>query len=162
MSDATTILSRIAAGDAKAADELLPIVYNELRQLASRRLANDPAGQSWQTTELVHEAERDRDVCLVTWYDIDMSIDPSEIELTPEQRRYVAQRGEETGMPWPEILNKLLPALISANNANGESAFDVATRLGLIGVCNDGPSDLAANPVHMEGFGESDNDTSSD
>jgi RNA polymerase sigma factor (TIGR02999 family) len=56
MSDATTILSRIAAGDAKAADELLPIVYNELRQLASRRLANDPAGQSWQTTELVHEA----------------------------------------------------------------------------------------------------------
>ena len=91
-----------------------------------------------------------------------MAIDPSEIKLSPEQRRYVAQRAEATGMPWPELLNELLPAPIPGNIANGKSAFDVATRLGLIGVCNDGPSDLATNPVHMEGFGESDNDTSSD
>ncbi len=55
MTDATKILSRIATGDPKAADELLPIVYNELRRLASKRLARDPAGQSFQTTELVHE-----------------------------------------------------------------------------------------------------------
>ncbi len=55
MTDATRILGRIASGEAKAADELLPIVYNELRRLASKRLARDPAGQSFQTTELVHE-----------------------------------------------------------------------------------------------------------
>ena len=91
-----------------------------------------------------------------------MAIDPNEIKLTPEQRKYVAQRAEEKGMPWPELLNELLPASIPGNNANGESAFDVATRLGLIGISNDSPSDLATNPIHMEGFGESDNDTSSD
>ena len=56
MSDATRILHRIATGDAAAADELIPLVYAELRQLASRRLAGDRAGRSLQTTELVHEA----------------------------------------------------------------------------------------------------------
>lgn len=56
MSDATRILNRIAAGEAAAADELIPLVYSELRQLASRRLADDRAGRSLQTTELVHEA----------------------------------------------------------------------------------------------------------
>jgi len=56
MSDATQILNRIASGDVAAADELVPLVYNELRQLASKRLAHDPAGASLQTTELVHEA----------------------------------------------------------------------------------------------------------
>jgi RNA polymerase sigma factor (TIGR02999 family) len=44
------------AGDGHAADELLPILYNELRQLASRRLARERPGESLQTTELVHEA----------------------------------------------------------------------------------------------------------
>ncbi|MEZ6121147.1 MAG: ECF-type sigma factor [Pirellulaceae bacterium] len=56
MSDATKILRRIAAGESQAAEELLPIVYNDLRQLAHARLARDGAGQSFQTTELVHEA----------------------------------------------------------------------------------------------------------
>lgn len=56
MPNATTILNRIAAGEAHAAEELLAILYKELHKLASRRLANDPAGQSLQTTELVHEA----------------------------------------------------------------------------------------------------------
>ena len=50
------MLGRIENGDAQIAEELLPIVYDQLRVLASRRLANDPAGESLQTTELVHEA----------------------------------------------------------------------------------------------------------
>ena len=56
MSDVTRILSAIEEGDAAASEELLPIVYNELRQLASRRLAHERPAESLQTTELVHEA----------------------------------------------------------------------------------------------------------
>jgi RNA polymerase sigma factor (TIGR02999 family) len=56
MSHATQIIDRIASGDAAAADELVPLVYAELRQLASRWLAGDPAGFSLDTTDLVHEA----------------------------------------------------------------------------------------------------------
>ena len=55
MKDVTHILTAIESGDAKAAEELLPAVYGELRKLASNRLAKE-AGQSLQATELVHEA----------------------------------------------------------------------------------------------------------
>lgn len=55
MADVTQILSQIEQGDPQAAEKLLPLVYDELRRLASRRLAKHP-GQSLQTTELVHEA----------------------------------------------------------------------------------------------------------
>lgn len=56
MSDATRILSRIEAGDSAASDELLPLVYEELRKLAAAKLALESAGQSLQATALVHEA----------------------------------------------------------------------------------------------------------
>jgi RNA polymerase sigma factor (TIGR02999 family) len=56
MIDVINILGRVEAGDPHAADQLLPIVYNELRQLASRRLAQERPGELLQTTELVHEA----------------------------------------------------------------------------------------------------------
>ncbi len=56
MSDVTRILERIEAGDERAANELLPIVYDQLRGLARRQLAQEAAGQSFQTTDLVHEA----------------------------------------------------------------------------------------------------------
>jgi RNA polymerase sigma factor (TIGR02999 family) len=56
MSEVTQILSRIESGDASAAEELLPLVYNELRQLAARRLAQEKPGQTLQATALVHEA----------------------------------------------------------------------------------------------------------
>jgi len=56
MSDVTRILSGIEAGDPHAADQLLPLVYNELRQLASARIARENPGQSLQATALVHEA----------------------------------------------------------------------------------------------------------
>lgn len=55
MSDVTGIIEQIESGDLAASDQLLPLVYDELRALASRRLAKSPE-QSLQTTELVHEA----------------------------------------------------------------------------------------------------------
>jgi RNA polymerase sigma factor (TIGR02999 family) len=56
MADVTQILSRIEFGDPKAADLLLPLVYEKLRQLASLRLAQEKPGQTLQATALVHEA----------------------------------------------------------------------------------------------------------
>ena len=56
MNEVTRILSAIEQGDADAASQLLPLVYHELRQLASRRLALEKPGQTLQATALVHEA----------------------------------------------------------------------------------------------------------
>jgi RNA polymerase sigma factor (TIGR02999 family) len=56
MADVTQILSAIEAGDPKAAAELLPLVYDELRKLAAARLADEKPGQTLQATALVHEA----------------------------------------------------------------------------------------------------------
>jgi RNA polymerase sigma factor (TIGR02999 family) len=56
MSDVTRILSAIEQGDPTAADQLLPLVYDELRRLAARKLARETPGQTLQTTALVHEA----------------------------------------------------------------------------------------------------------
>lgn len=52
----TRILDAIVRGDARAADELLPLVYEELRILAAQRLSQEPPGQTLQATALVHEA----------------------------------------------------------------------------------------------------------
>jgi RNA polymerase sigma factor (TIGR02999 family) len=56
MSEVTRVLSAIEQGDPHAADELLPLVYDELRQLAAQRLAQEAPGQTLQATALVHEA----------------------------------------------------------------------------------------------------------
>jgi RNA polymerase sigma factor (TIGR02999 family) len=56
MADVTQILSAVEAGDPKAAAELLPLVYDELRKLAAARLSEEKAGQTLQPTALVHEA----------------------------------------------------------------------------------------------------------
>ncbi len=56
MSDVTRILSAIEQGDAKAADELLPLVYEELRRLARLKMSQELPGQTLQATALVHEA----------------------------------------------------------------------------------------------------------
>jgi RNA polymerase sigma factor (TIGR02999 family) len=56
MSEVTNILSAIEAGDAHAAANLLPLVYDELRKLAAARLADEKPGQTLQPTALVHEA----------------------------------------------------------------------------------------------------------
>jgi RNA polymerase sigma factor (TIGR02999 family) len=56
MSDVTRILNAIERGDAQATDELLPLVYEELRLLAARKLSHEPPGHTLQATALVHEA----------------------------------------------------------------------------------------------------------
>ena len=56
MTDVTQILSQIESGDAAAAEELLPLVYDELRKLAAARLAHEKPGQTLEATALVHEA----------------------------------------------------------------------------------------------------------
>src|SRR2546428_12867821 len=56
MSDVTHILNAIEKGDAKAADDLLPLVYGELRKLAAHKMAGESAYQTLQPTALVHEA----------------------------------------------------------------------------------------------------------
>jgi len=54
--DVTRILNAIEQGDARAADELLPLVYQELRHLAAQKLSHEAPGQTLQATALVHEA----------------------------------------------------------------------------------------------------------
>jgi RNA polymerase sigma factor (TIGR02999 family) len=56
MSDVTRILSAIEQGDPRAAEQLLPLVYDELRRLAAQKLAQEKPGQTLQPTALVHEA----------------------------------------------------------------------------------------------------------
>jgi len=56
MSDVTRILSQIESGDPVAADQLLPLVYGELRKLAAAKLAQEKPGQTLQATALVHDA----------------------------------------------------------------------------------------------------------
>jgi RNA polymerase sigma factor (TIGR02999 family) len=56
MSDVTQILSQIEQGDSQAAEQLLPLVYKELRKLAAVKLAQEKPGQTLQATALVHEA----------------------------------------------------------------------------------------------------------
>lgn len=56
MNDVTRILNAIEQGNAGAADQLLPVVYDELRSLAAQKLSYEPPGQTLQATALVHEA----------------------------------------------------------------------------------------------------------
>lgn len=56
MSDITQILERVEKGNAQAADELLPLVYDELRKIAAYKMSLQPPGQTLQATALVHEA----------------------------------------------------------------------------------------------------------
>lgn len=58
MSDVTQILQSLKKDDPRAAEELMPLVYEELRKLAASRMAREAPGQTWQATELVHEAWR--------------------------------------------------------------------------------------------------------
>jgi RNA polymerase sigma factor (TIGR02999 family) len=56
MNEVTRILSAVEQGDPQAAEQLLPLVYNELRKLAAQRLAQEKPGQTLQATALVHDA----------------------------------------------------------------------------------------------------------
>ena len=56
MNEVTRIINAIQQGDGQAAEELLPLVYNELRRLAHQKLSQESPGQTLQATALVHEA----------------------------------------------------------------------------------------------------------
>ena len=56
MSDVTRLIERIEDGDTQAADQLLPIVYDQLRHMARKQIAQEAVGQSLQSADLVHEA----------------------------------------------------------------------------------------------------------
>ena len=56
MTEVTSILSAIEAGDRTAAEQLLPLIYNELRKLAAQKMVEEKPGQTLQATALVHEA----------------------------------------------------------------------------------------------------------
>jgi hypothetical protein len=56
VSQVTLILDAIQQGDSKAADELLPLIYEELRRLATHKMAREAPGQTLQPTALVHKA----------------------------------------------------------------------------------------------------------
>src|SRR5262249_56221972 len=56
MTEVTRILAAIGQGDPRAASQLLPLVYDQLRALAAQKLAHEPPGQTLQPTALVHEA----------------------------------------------------------------------------------------------------------
>src|SRR5690348_5924626 len=56
MSDVTKILSAIEQGDSRAAEQLLPLVYEELRRLAAQKMVQERPGQTIEATALVHEA----------------------------------------------------------------------------------------------------------
>jgi RNA polymerase sigma factor (TIGR02999 family) len=56
LGDVTQLLSAIHSGDPKAAEELLPLIYEELRRLAAHKMAGEPSGHTLQATALVHEA----------------------------------------------------------------------------------------------------------
>lgn len=58
MNDITRVLQSLKQGDPSAAEELMPLVYEELRRLAASKMARESPGQTWQATELVHEAWR--------------------------------------------------------------------------------------------------------
>ena len=60
MSEVARTLDAIEHGEAKAAEALLPLVYEELRRLAAKQMAKEPPGQTLQPTALVHEAWRRR------------------------------------------------------------------------------------------------------
>jgi len=88
-----------------------------------------------------------------------MSISPDQIDLSADQKQRLAELADQTGKPWGEVLAEALDAYGAQRQGvggnGGESFYDAAVRLGLIGCVAGGPADLSTNPKHMEGFGES-------
>jgi hypothetical protein len=95
-----------------------------------------------------------------------MTIDPAQIELTPEQRKRLALLAEQAGKEWTDLVDQLLdaaplalcqPAAVTHSDGDvlcEKTLYDVLSERGMMG-CFDGPTDLSTNPKHMEGFGES-------
>ncbi|HSR66984.1 MAG TPA: hypothetical protein VLU25_03495 [Acidobacteriota bacterium] len=94
-----------------------------------------------------------------------MAINPKAIELTPEQRKQLAEAAERAGRSWEEVFSEAISAYRPGSDVSfrltGRSVYEAMVEDGAIGVVKEGlPHDLATNPEHMKGFG-SDNDASS-
>lgn len=89
-----------------------------------------------------------------------MSISSDGFYLTPEQMTRLTNLAHETGKPLPDVLDDALAAYHPGDSADrqngGESFYDAAARLGLIGCIKGTPPDLSTNKKYMEGFGQSD------
>jgi hypothetical protein len=115
MNDVTRILSAIEQGDPQAAAQLLPLVYDELRQLAAHKLAQEKPGQTLQATALVHEAY---------------------LRLVGSVCRFLASTGHRlspalTGPHSPIAFSQRNESLPSCfGGVNGPSAFPPARRVG--------------------------------
>lgn len=87
------------------------------------------------------------------------------VELDPKDQRDLEELSRESGKPPEELLRQLIHAALedrrngqrpaAGDEVSGESFYDAAKRLGLIGCAEGLPSDLSTNPKYMEGFGES-------
>lgn len=86
-----------------------------------------------------------------------MSTSPDQIALTAEQKERLARLADQTGKPWDVVLGEALARYPhdQTSNGAGESFYDAAMRMGLIGCVSGGPADLSVNRQYMEGFGES-------
>jgi hypothetical protein len=88
-----------------------------------------------------------------------MVIDPRHIELSPEMKQALAEKAEQSGLPWPEVLAEALRLFPPSRNrervvSSSRSFHDAMMEAGAIGVVKEGlPEDLATNRRHMEGFG---------
>ena len=94
-------------------------------------------------------------------YSCFMAIDITQIQLTDADRQLLASVAERTGKPWQDVLQRALHAYTESvpqpeAEEETESWYDRLLHHGQIGSVPGGPADLSTNPVHMEGFGESD------
>lgn len=87
-----------------------------------------------------------------------MIYDPRSIQLSPQQQDEIARFAERAGLPWELVLENALRQIALRNTtplpANA-TIGEVARQLGIVGCIQSGVGDLSTNPVHMEGFGQS-------
>lgn len=122
MSEVTQILSRLEEGDPTASEELLPLVYDELRKLAAARMASENPGQTLQATALVHEAYLSMvDVNCVLKWDSRGHFFAAAAEAM--RRILIQQHRRKTAEKRGGNLNRV--ALSNVESASSEPTFDV-------------------------------------
>jgi RNA polymerase sigma factor (TIGR02999 family) len=132
MTDVTRILSAIEGGEPRAAEHLLPLVYEELRRLAAQKLAQEKPGQTLQATALVHEAYlRLVDVDKVQHWDSRGHFFAAAAEA---MRRILVNRAQEKhclkrGGGWKRID---LDGLVAVDDASDEDLLALDDALGLL------------------------------
>ncbi len=84
-----------------------------------------------------------------------MATDPSDISLTREQRSLLANRADETGRDWQELLQESLGHVVAEAKGTAwqESFLTKAKCLGAVGMVKGTPADLLTNPKYFDGFG---------